>query len=125
MKPSLEDILAGQRAAFRAKGFAPAGMRRDRLTRLARAVLSHERAFVDALQEDFGNRSPFATRAGDILGSVAAIEYHLAHFEGWMQPERVALPPEVEAHGTFAEVHYQPLGVLGAIIPWNGPVLMA
>lgn len=125
MKPRLEDILAGQRAAFRAQGFAPAGMRRDRLTRLARAVLSHERAFVEALQEDFGNRSPFATRAGDILGSVAAIEHHLAHFEGWMQPERVALPPEVEAHGTFAEVHYQPLGVLGAIIPWNGPVLMA
>lgn len=125
MKPDVEDILAVQRAAFRKEGFASAETRRDRLIRLARAVLAHERAFVDALQEDFGNRSPFATRAGDILGSVAAIEYHLAHFEGWMAPERMPLPPEVEAHGTFAEVHYQPLGVLGAIIPWNGPVLMA
>lgn len=124
MKPSVNEILAGQRAAFRAEGAASEQIRRDRLTRLIKAVLTHETQLVKALQMDFGNRSPFATRAGDILGSVAAIEYHLANFKSWMQPERVLLPPEVEGHGTFAEVHYQPLGVLGAIIPWNGPVLM-
>lgn len=117
-------ILAAQRAAFRAEGFAPAALRRDRLTRLARAVLAHEAELVAALQQDYANRSPFATRAGDILGTVGAIEYHLAHLAGWMQPERIAPPPGVEADGTFAELHYQPLGVIGALIPWNGPVLM-
>ncbi|MCT8973703.1 aldehyde dehydrogenase family protein [Microbaculum marinisediminis] len=124
MSVIIEDILAGQRAAFRAEGFASAETRRDRLTRLSRAVLVSEAELVDALQADFTNRSPFATRAGDILGSVAAIEYHLDNLESWMTAERVPLSPEVEAHGTFAEVQYQPLGVLGAIIPWNGPVLM-
>lgn len=117
-------LLGAQRAAFLSEGHASAGTRRDRLNRLARAVLAQEGELIDALQLDYGNRSRFATKAFDILGTVAAIEYHLAHFEAWMKPERVALPPDVEAQGTFAEVHFQPIGVLGAIIPWNGPVLM-
>ncbi|MGE4336061.1 MAG: aldehyde dehydrogenase family protein [Pigmentiphaga sp.] len=116
--------LIAQRAAFGAEGEVSAERRRDRLHRLARAVLAHEQALTEALQEDYGNRSPFTTRAADILGTVAAIEYHLAHFEAWMKPERIALPPEAEAQGTFAELHYQPLGVLGGLIPWNGPILM-
>ncbi|MCK9511188.1 MAG: aldehyde dehydrogenase family protein [Pigmentiphaga sp.] len=116
--------LLAQRAAFQAEGEVSAERRRHRLHRLARAVLAHEQALTDALQEDYGNRSPFTTRAGDILGTVAAIEYHVAHVAEWMQPERIGLPPEAEAQGTVAELHYQPLGVLGGLIPWNGPILM-
>lgn len=121
----ISDILAAQKAAFRAEGEVTYATRRDRLERLAKVVLRHHHALVAALQEDFGNRSPFATRAGDILGSVAAIEYHLEHLEAWMQPEPITLPVNVQAEGTQATLYYEPLGVLGAIIPWNGPVLMA
>ncbi len=121
----ITDLLAAQKAAFRAEGEVTYATRRNRLERLAKVVLRHHDALVAALQEDFGNRSPFATRAGDILGSVAAIEYHLEHLEAWMQPEPIALPVNLQAEGTQATLHYEPLGVLGAIIPWNGPVLMA
>ena len=116
----ISSILAAQRRSFLDEGHVSVEVRRERLNRLARAILGHEAELVSAFQVDYANRSPFITRAFDILGTVAAIEYHFAHFEDWMKPETVVLP----TNGITAEVHFQPLGVLGAIIPWNGPVLM-
>ena len=69
-------------------------------------------------------RSACATRTGDVLGSVAAIRYNRENLREWMQPVPVALPVALEQAGARAEVRYQPLGVIGAIVPWNGPVLM-
>lgn len=125
MTESIRATLDAQRAAFRRDGFPDVEIRIDRLTRLSRAVLQHEHALVEALYADFGGRSRFSSRTGDILGTVAAVEYTKAQLAEWMQPVRVALPPEVEQQGTWAEVHYEPLGVVGAIVPWNGPVLLA
>lgn len=125
MSESIRGILDAQRAAFRRDGWPDLDVRLDRLTRLSKAVLRHEHDLVEALYGDFGGRSRFSSRTGDILGTVAAVDYTKAHLEEWMQPVRVALPAEVEQHGTWAEVRHEPLGVVGAIIPWNGPVLLA
>ncbi|MHC3939055.1 aldehyde dehydrogenase family protein [Paenochrobactrum sp. BZR 201-1] len=122
---SISQILSAQKAAFSQETNPPAVVRKDRLIRLVKTVLKNEAAFVAALQTDYGHRAPFATKAGDILGTINAIEYHLQHLENWMKPKPVFLNEEAEKHGIFAEVHYQPIGVLGALIPWNGPVLMA
>ncbi len=125
MTESIRATLDAQRAAFRREGPPDVTVRLDRLTRLAQAVLAHEDVLIDALDADFGGRSRFAGRTGDILGTVAAVEYTKANLAEWMKPVRTALPPEVERQGTWAEVHYEPLGVVGAIVPWNGPVLLA
>src|SRR5690606_5564798 len=114
-----------QRAAFRKDGWPDLETRLDRLTRLSKAVLQHEQALVEALYDDFGGRSRLSSRTGDILGTVAAVDYTKAHLEEWMKPVRAPLPADVEQQGTWAEVHHEPLGVVGAIIPWNGPVLLA
>src|SRR5690606_29123065 len=125
MTESIRATLDAQRAAFRREGPPDVTVRLDRLTRLAQAVLAHEDVLIDALDADFGGRSRFAGRTGDILGTVAAVEYTKANLAEWMKPVRIALPPEVEQQGTWAEVHYEPLGVVGAIVPWDGPVLLA
>ena len=124
MEAELERVLALQRAAHRADGPASAQLRRERLDRLAAAVLGHSQEIVETLSLDFGGRSTHSTRIGDVLGAVAAIRYNRDNVQAWMQPEHIALPQPMMQMGTRAELVYQPLGVVGAIVPWNGPVLM-
>ena len=124
MEVELNRILALQRAAQRADGPPSAALRRERLDRLASVVLAHADEIVDTLSRDFGGRSTHSTRIGDVIGAVAAIRLNRDSLEAWMQPEPIALPEPVMQLGARAELRYQPLGVVGAIVPWNGPVLM-
>lgn len=120
----LEQALQRQRADFLREGPPDAAIRLDRLERLANMVLSHADEIVSSLSRDFGSRSSHATRTGDVLGGVAAIRYNSDHLCEWMRPVPVSLPAPLEQAGARAEIRYQPLGVIGAIVPWNGPVLM-
>lgn len=120
----LTRVLREQRTSFLSEGPPSAEARIDRLDRLAATVLAHAEEIVSALSEDFGTRSAHATRVGDVIGSVTAIRYNRDNLRQWMQPVPVSLPAILEHAGAHAEVRYQPLGVLGAIVPWNGPVLM-
>lgn len=122
---NMEDLLVRQRTAFLSTPFPTLADRRDRLKRAVLAILTHEAALNDALNGDFGIRSRVSGKTGDILGSVAALEYTIANLEDWMRPQPVALPEQAAAQGTRAELRYQPLGVMGALIPWNGPILMS
>ncbi len=124
MGAELEQALQRQRAAFLRDGPPDAQTRIERLDRLSKMVLVHADEIVSSLSRDFGARSSHATRTGDIVGAVAAIRYNSDHLSEWMQPVPVALPAPLERAGAHAEVHYQPLGVIGTIVPWNGPVLM-
>ena len=116
--------LLRQRAAFLRDGPPDAPTRIERLDRLAGMVLAHADEIVSSLSLDFGSRSSHATRTGDVVGAVAAIRYNGDHLSEWMQPVPIALPAHLEQAGARAEVRYQPLGIIGAIVPWNGPVLM-
>lgn len=121
---TLQRALERQRRAFLADGPPDAATREGRLDRLAAMVLAHAEEIVQALSLDFGTRSSHATRTGDVVGAVTAIRYNRDSLREWMKPQRVGLPPPMEREGARAEVRYQPLGVIGAIVPWNGPVLM-
>lgn len=121
---ALQHALQRQRRAFLADGPPDAATRVARLDRLAAMVLSHAEEIVQALSLDFGTRSSHATRTGDVLGAVAAIRYNRDNLRDWMKPVPVPLSAAMEREGARAEVRYQPLGVVGAIVPWNGPVLM-
>ncbi|MBY4596187.1 aldehyde dehydrogenase family protein [Ottowia caeni] len=120
----LEQGLQYQRAAFLREGAPDVATRMERLDRLEKMVLAHSDEIVSSLSQDFGSRSSHATRTGDVLGSVTAIRYNREYLNEWMKPVPVALPAPLEQAGARAEVRYQPLGVIGAIVPWNGPVLM-
>ncbi len=121
---ALQQALQRQRRAFERDGPPDASTRIERLDRLAAMVLAHAHEIVSALSLDFGTRSAHATRTGDVVGAVAAARYNRDHLREWMQPVPVPLPAPMEQAGARAQVRYQPLGVIGAIVPWNGPVLM-
>ncbi len=120
---ALEAVFACQRAAFAA---APMPSEEDRLRWLdaLRDVLaSHQPALIEAIAADFGHRSADETLLAEIMPSLHGIRYASRHLRRWMKPSRrhvgLAFQP------ASARVVYQPLGVVGIIVPWNYPLYLA
>ena len=113
MTLTLEQVLAKQRTANLADGAQTLEVRVDRMNRAIRMLLTHEKHIVDAYYDDFGGRSRFSSKTGDILGSIDVLEYTKSNLEAWMMPQQVSLPSSAESIGTRAELHFTPLGVIG------------
>ena len=121
--PSIERFLALQREAFARDPLPSAATRRERLDRLAGLLRDQQQAICDAIAADFGHRSATETRLIEIFPSLEAIRHTRRKLGAWMRPSRRHsgmwfLPGR-------SEVRYQPLGVVGVIVPWNYPLYLA
>ncbi len=93
------------------------------LDTLERLIRENTAAIAKAISADFGNRSLHETQLLELFPSFEAIRHARRHLKSWMKPERRAvsmwfLPGR-------ARVMHQPLGVVGIIVPWNYPLLLA
>ncbi|MCG6489430.1 aldehyde dehydrogenase family protein, partial [Vibrio parahaemolyticus] len=97
--------------------------RQQRLVALKQALLTEQNTLVEALSRDFGYRSRFDTLLCDIVPAVSHLDYILKSLKRWMKPQRrkagLILAPSRVC------VRYQPLGVVGIIVPWNFPVVLS
>jgi coniferyl-aldehyde dehydrogenase len=97
---------------------------RARRLRALEAVLSgHREEIAAAIDADFGCRPREETDMLEVFPSVSAIRHALRHGRRWMKPRRhlagaAFLPARTE-------LHPQPLGVVGIIVPWNYPLFLA
>lgn len=121
--PLLDDILAGQRAAFLRAGPPTLAERKADLRKLRSAILAHREQIERALDDDFGHRSRHETALMEIMPVVQGIDYLSRRLRRFMRPERrhVALTFQFAS----ARVEYQPLGVIGIVSPWNYPLGLA
>ncbi|WP_421246556.1 coniferyl aldehyde dehydrogenase [Aeromonas sanarellii] len=122
-KFSLPEQLIRLRQACQANPMPSQAQRRTWLLGLKGALLAQRQALCDALALDYGQRSGYDSLIADILPCVMQIDYSLRRLKGWMRPERrhaglLMAPARVE-------VHYQPLGVVGIMVPWNFPVMLS
>ncbi|NRA52994.1 MAG: coniferyl aldehyde dehydrogenase [Gammaproteobacteria bacterium] len=120
---SLQSILAAQRAAY-AKSPAPTYQQRcQQLTALKQALIDHQHQLVSALNQDYGQRPEQDSLVGDIMPCVININYTLKRLKKWMKPQRrsagLLLAPAT------VRVEYQPLGVIGIMVPWNFPIMLS
>lgn len=124
---SVPDVLcttfAAQRAAFAREPMPTAATRRAHLARLAAVIKDHQQAICEAIASDFGSRAPAETRLIEIFPSLEAVRYARKRVARWMRPSR-------RRTGVWfmpgrSEVRYQPLGVVGVIVPWNYPLFLA
>ncbi|MGS3184967.1 coniferyl aldehyde dehydrogenase [Aeromonas taiwanensis] len=122
-KFSLPDQLIRLRQACLSHPMPSLTERRTRLTQLKGALLAHKQALCDALALDYGQRSGYDSLITDILPCVMQINYSLKRLKGWMRPER--RHPGLLLAPARVEVHYQPLGVVGIMVPWNFPVMLS
>ncbi|MCY3934741.1 MAG: aldehyde dehydrogenase family protein [Chloroflexi bacterium] len=104
---AVREAVAAAQAAFPAWAALPTQQRARHLYAIARALQKHARLL--AILEALDNGKPIReTRDLDLPLAIR----HFYHHAGWAQ-----LLPH-----TLAE--YEPLGVVGQIIPWNFPLLM-
>ena len=122
-KFSLPEQLVRLKQACQAQPMPSLALRRSRLTALKSALLAHKQALCDALALDYGQRSDYDSLVADILPCVMQINYSLKRLKGWMKPVR--RHPGLLLAPARVEVHYQPLGVVGIMVPWNFPVMLS
>lgn len=119
----LQALLVRQRAAFRANPMPSADERRQWLAALRKLLLDEQDAIIRAISADFSNRSADETLLAEIMPSLHGVDYARRRLQKWMRPSRrkvgLAFQP------ARAQVVYQPLGVVGVIVPWNYPLFLA
>jgi len=119
----LDRLFAAQRAAYAANPMPPADQRQQWLKAL-RELLSDERqALIDAISADFSHRSADETLLAELMPSLHGIHYASRHLKGWMKSSRRKVGMAFQP--ASAKVVYQPLGVIGIIVPWNYPLYLA
>ncbi|WP_298770495.1 coniferyl aldehyde dehydrogenase [uncultured Shewanella sp.] len=120
---TLKQILDTQRRDFNESPMPSLAVRIAQLKKLKAALLDNKTALQDALCADFGHRSLDDSLIADILPCINNINYTIKNLKKWMKPNRrhsglLFMPAKLH-------VHYQPLGVIGIISPWNFPVMLS
>jgi len=120
---ALHDAFAAARRAYEASRMPSPAERRQSLTRLEQLLVNHREAIEVAISSDFGNRSRHETQLLEIFPALGTVRDARRHVARWMKPARAwaslwFLPARTE-------IRPQPLGVVGIIVPWNYPVLLA
>ena len=122
-KSEMKRIFKLQQDACKRHPMPDPAERIDNLTRLAKGLSRFKDDIAAAIDQDFGCRSMDETFLAEILPSLEGIRYAAKRIRRWMKPSRrrpgwLYLPAK-------ARVLYQPLGVVGIIVPWNYPVYLA
>ncbi|MEM6993658.1 MAG: aldehyde dehydrogenase family protein [Myxococcota bacterium] len=115
---TVADVVARARAAQLGWGETDFAARRRVLRRIADHLLAHVDELCDLIVRDSGK-----TRENALMGEIwpvcEKLRWTVAKGPRHLSPERVS--PGLLLHKR-ARLEYHPLGVLGAIIPWNYPL---
>ena len=93
------------------------------LNSLCDLLLNEKDTLVQAISQDFSNRADEETLLAEVMPSVHGIHYATKRIRKWMKPSRRSVGSAFQP--ASAKVIYQPLGVVGVIVPWNYPLYLA
>ncbi|MDD9179063.1 MULTISPECIES: coniferyl aldehyde dehydrogenase [Aliivibrio] len=109
--------------AYQASPYPAKEDRLSLLIKLKAALLTEKGALVSALEQDYGFRSHFDSSICDLMPSIQHINYTLKRLPKWLNVKKrhagLLLSP------SKVSVCYQPLGVVGVIVPWNFPIYLS
>jgi len=115
---------AQQRQAYLADPVPTYAQRRQDLKQLKRLVLDNTDAIVEAINQDYGNRSRHETLLTELISVNGEINHNLKHLKKWMKVQRRRVDHTMFPGGRNRVIP-QPLGVVGLIVPWNFPLNLA
>ncbi len=122
-KLMMQEVFDLQKQAFKASPYSSRKERLDMLKALKNSLIKHQDRLVKSLAADFTHRSHDDSKLADILPTVMNIKYTMKQLKGWMKPEKRHVSLMFQPASAWVE--YQPLGVIGVIVPWNYPVFLA
>ncbi|MFZ3033769.1 MAG: aldehyde dehydrogenase family protein [Parvibaculum sp.] len=110
----LNDAVAAAKAAFPGWAATPMAARKAALNAIADAIEANSTELARLLTQEQGK--PLGDATGEVLGTAAFFRYFTA----------LDLPVKVidDSEGRKVELHRKPLGVIGAIVPWNFPMIL-
>ena len=114
--------LKKQQQAYLANPMPSADERIARLKRLRKSLLAHQDELIESLNKDFGRRSPEETLLLDVLPNINNIDYCVKRLKKWMKTE--TRHTDLLVRPAKVELMYQPVGVVGIIGAWNGPIIV-
>jgi acyl-CoA reductase-like NAD-dependent aldehyde dehydrogenase len=120
---ALHAAYLAQRAAYEKDRNPSVTSRRATLEKLEHLLIDNAAAIAETISADFGNRSTHETQLLELFPAVAAIKHARRHVKSWMTPKRSFA--SIWFLPARTELRPQPLGVVGIIVPWNYPVLLA
>ncbi len=98
-------------------------LRKKKILTLKHSLKLQEDNLYTSLAQDFGHRSHYDSLLSDFLPTIQFINYTLKKLKKWMKPSKrhsgILLAP------SQVSVMYQPLGVIGVIVPWNFPLYLS
>ncbi|MDG4669339.1 aldehyde dehydrogenase family protein [Mycobacterium sp. 236(2023)] len=114
----VDAAVAAARRAFSTWRLLPARTRGSALTELGNRVSAHAESIARLLAAETGNAVRTQSR-GEVAGAAEVLRYYggvVSEIKG----ETLPLGPAM-----FSYTTREPLGVVGAIIPWNSPLVLA
>ncbi len=120
---SLRRQLTFSRAAMDSAGSPSCRERQAHIAAIERIVKGHSAQIEGAIAADFGYRCARETRLIEIFPTLQAARFARRHLARWMAPRGVPVAPYFRPGR--ARIVWQPAGVVGIVVPWNYPLLLA
>ena len=118
----MQRVLDSQKKYFIDEGAPSIELRVDRLNRLKTLIIDNRYDFVDALNEDYGNRSKNTSIMTDAYSIVPDINNAIKNIKKWTKTEKRSSNFPFGLFGAKSYVRHEPLGTVGMVSPWNFPV---
>lgn len=121
MKGDLDYCLQQQKKHAEQQGIESIAVRKAHLLKLKSIINDHREALIEAVNQDYGNRSRHETLLAEIITATDDINSSIKNLKKWMtvQNRKVDLSMYFGAKNLLIP---QPLGVIGLIVPWNFPI---
>ncbi|MDC3268176.1 aldehyde dehydrogenase family protein, partial [Gammaproteobacteria bacterium] len=118
----MQRVLESQKKYFIKEGSPSIELRVDRLNRLKSLIMDNRYDLVDALNEDYGNRSKNTSIMTDAYSIIPDINNAIKNIKQWTSPKKRSSNFPFGLFGAKSYVRHEPLGTVGMISPWNFPV---
>lgn len=109
----VDRLLHAADAQFQQWRRLPLSERCQHMASLGEQLSAHERALATLMTQEMGK--PIQQSLAEIKKCRSLCDYQVEHIATWL------MPGYVETEFEYSAVHYEPIGVLLAIMPWNFP----